>query len=1128
MREFREIDDSDEDEAKERLLTLEERKKILEEYYAEISKNSEQKEIKEVTAEETNDFPWERIDFSKRLMTPKERDAILKAAKVLDEDEEKENLRSETKRNEFPEVREYFETPHPAYRELLDLITGNKDNNLDEGSETIEVGTWSSIGPVFLNEQMRRLHGIIERGYDSDDAGDSSRGWANQELVTTIYEILGASIKNETKQVLLSERMKKLKQSTSSSDVFAKNRVYIHLDALEESEQNRENILLSPWWLETENRSNPISLPRLLAYGRFANHSETLYEIGTGTPVSSVIVKDIDSYFGDTKYLTQVALRCEMVSAEETARLAGKEEVKKIAVFMMDGSEQPVVLGYDGNHLAKLDNKESTLPSHRLTPIDVKVWGDSTKSTSTKYMSTIKVALYERTTNDQWSIKKGNVKPGAIEKLLTLTDENAIRNCDDTILSKCLLRLKVGSNSRVNPKRTKFLYDSIDCATLANVLFGNDIHLIEVKRKQSEGPIRALTELEMTGPTRLSSTETVQLLFEFEEVKSKTVDTSTQVEANANPWGYIASLISGKVQHLLHRSVVEGKPIINFEGIENIAKRMKLANRQHIVQETDLLVDEGGPDKIQSESIFAYVSLATKRLFQNIQNGETLAEILWKTTGYLRSVNFGAPVRTGHTCLSELPANQNISLRRRIANTQTQIGGSDYHEASLAEVIDSIGNPVLQMTELGQKAGFLFLSLDSSKYDSIPSGWNLNNEILGIQFWLKDNEKLKDWMMDSTEFAKLERKIGNLSRISQECYNIDLTQPFNVERKKQEASTILSSIVSQIDSFATKNGLSPSDAIDLERFVDTICETVLLTKNTITTEPERASLSLPYHLDRNGMPIKVPNSLCPVSAEHLTAFFASLGAYSRYSELLNKIERNSTSDERHSIAVDARPANGGSDVVILSIGTEGDERMYETENKTYRYTDYQDRHATRKRLLTRILESKGWETKYHTINFVDAQRGFEKEQISYMLEPTSSRMNGLERDEHLLSEFMKSSLRVSYALQSRMKQVAEVTKDTYALSVISPRMEKMRAFYSDQFGEELGWKGEKKPREKSIDWSSISGVSNDQSLLRLSGKQLFKGENFEKVQRNLGSRTFKFLNLLGWVEKKKLEDNLGD
>ena len=268
------------------------------------------------------------------------------------------------------------------------------------------------------------------------------------------------------------------------------------------------------------------------------------------------------------------------------------------------------------------------------------------------------------------------------------------------------------------------------------------------------------------------------------------------------------------------------------------------------------------------------------------------------------------------------------------------------------------------------------------------------------------------------------------------------------------------------------------------------------------------------------MPIKVSNSLCPVSAEHLTAFFAALGSYSRYSSLLNKIERNSLTDLRQSFAVDARPANGGSDVVILSVGTEGRERMFETENKTYRYTDYQDRYSTRKTMLKRILESKGWETKYHTINYVDAQKGFDKEQVSYMLEPRSSHPLGLERDEYLLTGYVKSSIRVFYAILSRMKQVAELVDDAFTVEEMSPRLEKLHTFFRVHFGEELTWKGEKIPREKTVDWSALAGVSIDQSLLRLSGKRLFKGANFALIQNNLSPLVSEYLSTLGWTEQK--------
>ncbi|MCK4567500.1 MAG: hypothetical protein KAU48_09350, partial [Candidatus Thorarchaeota archaeon] len=777
---------------------------------------------------------------------------------------------------------------------------------------------------------------------------------------------------------------------------------------------------------------------------------------------------------------------------------------------------QPVVLGFDESNLVKLENKESTLQSYRLTPIVVNPWGSSSKSISTKYVSTVKIALYERTADNTWDIKVGTMKSEAMRKLLLLNDEDSIRESDDSILSRCLLRLKLGSNRRVNPKRMKFLYDSVDCNSLANVLFGNDIHLIEVDRSAPEGEIRALVESEMIGPSKLSSNDANRILFDFNKLKIRTFEIS-EGENAANPWGTITSTLSGKVQSWLHRSIVEGTPIVNFECIDTITEREKYVKHQHIVQETDLSIENHGPDQTQSQSVFAYISLANKRLFHNIKNGHSLTEILWKTTGYLRSVYFGAPVRMGHSRLLDLRESENLSLRRKIRNIQTQTGGTEYREASLLEVVDFKGNSLLQMTEINQKRGFLFHSIDSSKFSFIPEGWSLNDMILDTEFWLKDLPLIEKWMNDSKEFTKFRKKVSNLTRIKDECYEIESSEPIDVEARKQLASKIYSSIICQIDEFAIEKGLCPSDVIDTNKFVQAVCETVLLTKNNITTEPERASLSFPYHLDTNGMPIKVPNSLCPVSAEHLTAFFSSLGSYSRYSSLLNKIERNSMTDFRQSFAIDARPANGGSDVVILSVGSEGRERMYEIENKTYRYTDYQDRYATRQRMLKRMLESNEFDNKYHTINFVDAQKEFNKEQVSYMLEPSLTHSFKLEYDEDSLVTYIKSSVRVRYAILSRIKQVASVSNDTFTIQKVSPRLETLRTFYRFHFGNELIWKGEKRPREKAIDWSSLAGVSIDQSLIRLSGKRLFESTHFALLQNELSPLIADYLETVGWT-----------
>jgi len=499
-----------------------------------------------------------------------------------------------------------------------------------------------------------------------------------------------------------------------------------------------------------------------------------------------------------------------------------------------------------------------------------------------------------------------------------------------------------------------------------------------------------------------------------------------------------------------------------------------------------------------------------------MQNGTSLGEILWKTTGYLRSVYFGVPVRSGHSCILDLPKGENMSLRRKIKNIQTQTGDANYREASMLEVVDYKGNSVLQMNEINQKRGFIFHSIDPSKYDFIPSSWSLRNEILDTEFWLKDLDTIEKWMDAPTEFTKLKKKVKALTRIKDVCYKIDPSKPFDLEARKQAASKIFTSIVNQIDEFSVRKGISPSDVIDSNKFADAICELVLLTKNTITTEPERASKSLPYHLDTNGMPIKVPNSLCPVSAEHLTAFFASLGSYSRYSSLLNKIERNSMTDFRQSFAIDARPANGGSDVVILSVGSEGRERLYEIENKSYRYTDFQDRYATRQRMLKRILESSEFDTKYHTITFVDAQKEFNRAQVSYILEPSLAHPFKIDYEDPLVT-YIKSSIRVRYAILSRINQVASVSNDTFTIENVSSSLESLRTFYRFHFGEELIWKGEKRPREKAIDWSALAGVSIDQSLIRLSGKQLFKGAHFSLFQNNLSPFIADYLETVKWI-----------
>ena len=265
------------------------------------------------------------------------------------------------------------------------------------------------------------------------------------------------------------------------------------------------------------------------------------------------------------------------------------------------------------------------------------------------------------------------------------------------------------------------------------------------------------------------------------------------------------------------------------------------------------------------------------------------------------------------------------------------------------------------------------------------------------------------------------------------------------------------------------------------------------------------------------MPIKVPNSLCPVSAEHFIGWYASLGSYSRYSSLLNRIERTSRNDIRKSIAIDARPANGGSDVVVLSMGTEGEERMYETENKTYRYTDYQDRYATRQRMLKRILESNEFDSKYHTINFVDAQKEYNKEQVSYMLEPSTPTITTVRNKVDPLVAFIKSSIRMRHAVLTRIKQVASASSDMSTIESVVSKLDSLSTFYSHHFGEELVWKGEKKIRPKAIDWSALAGISIDQSLIRLFGKQFFESNHFQTVKCRQSPLVTDYLKTIGWT-----------
>ncbi|MDF1538164.1 MAG: hypothetical protein P1Q69_04605 [Candidatus Thorarchaeota archaeon] len=77
LREVREIDDSDEDEFKRRLLTLEETNRILERCLGEAPNLLKSNDVEDGTKEESNEVSLVDI-FRRRMLTPEERDAFLK------------------------------------------------------------------------------------------------------------------------------------------------------------------------------------------------------------------------------------------------------------------------------------------------------------------------------------------------------------------------------------------------------------------------------------------------------------------------------------------------------------------------------------------------------------------------------------------------------------------------------------------------------------------------------------------------------------------------------------------------------------------------------------------------------------------------------------------------------------------------------------------------------------------------------------------------------------------------------------------------------------------------------------------------------------------------------------------
>ena len=112
MREIRETDDS-EVEIRTRLLSPEERAKLLEEYHAEISVSSDPTEFEEPPREGTIDKKLERIDVSKHLMTPEEREALLSGHRLMSEEERAELIKGTCDR--FESMRS--EMREPSYKE---------------------------------------------------------------------------------------------------------------------------------------------------------------------------------------------------------------------------------------------------------------------------------------------------------------------------------------------------------------------------------------------------------------------------------------------------------------------------------------------------------------------------------------------------------------------------------------------------------------------------------------------------------------------------------------------------------------------------------------------------------------------------------------------------------------------------------------------------------------------------------------------------------------------------------------------------------------------------------------------------------------------------------------------------
>ena len=177
-------------------------------------------------------------NVDERKLSEDEREGFLRdlLTGFLTEDERKELEKLPEGCNMEMKEREYLSKPKETFREVLNEVMGTGlGEELDKKSigeiqieNHFELGDWSSIGPVFMNEQMRRIHGIIERGYTTDNAGTSSRGWANQELITTLFEILGVSESTNSNILNSSEGMRKLKHSDSNPErVFIDNRFHL-------------------------------------------------------------------------------------------------------------------------------------------------------------------------------------------------------------------------------------------------------------------------------------------------------------------------------------------------------------------------------------------------------------------------------------------------------------------------------------------------------------------------------------------------------------------------------------------------------------------------------------------------------------------------------------------------------------------------------------------------------------------------------------------------------------------------------------------------------------------------------------------------------------------------------------